>query len=238
MPDSVKNLLLAVLAVIVLAGAVVAVHSGAPSKASPDTALASPSPSPQPYRIAILGDSYTGGSDIGGQGSKGYPQILAGRLGAQVYVQAVGGSGYTTRGTGSTTFLERAPNIVGDDPQLVIVYGSRNDSTATGGALKAAVTATLTQIVQATSHPKVLVIGPAWGPVPPPGAPDADRAIVRSVATSLNLPFVDPVQQGWFTGTNAHFIGADQVHPTDAGHVHEADLIEATLRRLNLLPAH
>lgn len=186
--------------------------------------------------VVIVGDSYTGGSDEGGVGPNGYPALLAKQFGFRISVLAVGGSGYTSRGTGAETFGERVVQAMARKPDVVVVYGSRNDSTADSDELRAAVQATLAPLATASPKPKVLIIGPAWGAFPPPGDPDAAREIVGEVASGFGFTFIDPMEQGWFTGSNSQYIGSDRIHPTDAGHIHTAGLIGAALRRMGVAP--
>jgi lysophospholipase L1-like esterase len=42
---------------------------------------------------------------------------------------------------------------------------------------------------------------------------------------------VDPLAEGWFTGSDSGLIGADRVHPTDDGHAYLARLIAPDIER-------
>ncbi|WP_410965078.1 hypothetical protein, partial [Salmonella sp. SAL4435] len=75
-------------------------------------------------RIAVIGDSYTTGGDLGGLGSKGWAarawQLLA-RQGIPVTadVAAEGGAGYGTRGNHGSVFEDLTADAVKPDDALV-----------------------------------------------------------------------------------------------------------------------
>src|SRR5882757_1875830 len=115
------------LAMLVVACALLVGGVGAPTAsvalASRDTPLS---------RVAVIGDSYTTGSDQGGRGPNAWTvrswQTLA-RQGFQITpdVAAEGGAGYGVRGNRGSVFRDLTPAVVRPDDALVLFFGSRND---------------------------------------------------------------------------------------------------------------
>src|ERR1700674_1430745 len=62
---------------------------------STPTLLPTSTPSPPPLRLVVLGDSIASGTSAGGQGTSGWPAIVAQRLGLLLLMSAQPGTGYT-----------------------------------------------------------------------------------------------------------------------------------------------
>ena len=63
-------------------------------------------------RIAVIGDSYTAGSDEGGNGRRAWPELLRGLL---------------ARGDGGSVFEDLTARAVRRSDALIVFFGSRND---------------------------------------------------------------------------------------------------------------
>lgn len=180
--------------------------------------------------VAVIGDSYTGGSPEGGKDANGWPQIAEGWLKGQGVDTAMrigfeGGSGYVHPGNQrGGVFADQIPKVVNPDDRLVVVFGSRNDKGVPADQLTPAVHNTLTAARAAAPEAKLLVIGPPWLTANPPAEILQARDIVRSQAEAVGAVFVDPIAEGWFVD-RPDLIGADGVHPNDAGHAYMADKI-------------
>lgn len=180
-------------------------------------------------RLALISDSYTTGTDEGGQGSSGWPtrawQLLAASgVAVAPDVSAESGAGYNTRGDQGSTFADLTRGAVTAEDGLVVFFGSRNDQHADPALLTMMVYATLDRARSAAPHARLLIIGPAWPSADPPASILRIRDILRYQAGIANATFVDPIAAGWFVG-RPELIGSDGVHPTDAGHQYLADLI-------------
>jgi lysophospholipase L1-like esterase len=182
-----------------------------------------------PAHVAVIGDSYTTGTDEGGQGAKGWAartwQSLA-RQGVAIApdVAAEGGAGYGARGNHGSVFIDLAARAVHRDDALVAFYGSRNDQPVDPARL--AVLARNAFVLARRTAPaaRLLVIGPPW---PTPNVPPVVlriRDVLRTQALAAGATFFDPIVAGWFFG-RSDLIGPDGVHPTDAGHAYMADRI-------------
>lgn len=201
----------------------------APSFAATPEASAAPAVH-TPLVMAVLGDSIAGGSAQGGNGAKGWPALVGQRLGLRVVNLAKGGTGYTVgNASGDGPYLSRVKALVAAHPDIVIVEGSRNDRKDADSL--AAATAVLKEVNDELPGVPVLVIGPIYSNAVSLGTTKANDS-VRAAAKLYDMPFIDTVKLGWFTGTKNKLIGKDGIHPTDAGHAYLADLIEPLVAKL------
>ncbi len=178
------------------------------------------------YRVAVVGDSYTNGTDIGGVGPKAWPtqtwQTLAGQ-GVQISpdVAAEGRAGYGVRGDHGSLFVDLTSRAVRADDALVVFFGSRNDQDVDPTVLAGMAHDAFALARQRAPSANLLVIGPPW---PTPDVPPwvlQIRDILKAQAQWAGASFFDPLVAGWFFG-RPDLIGADGVHPTDAGHTYMA----------------
>jgi lysophospholipase L1-like esterase len=188
-----------------------------------------------PSPIVVIGDSYTGGSTAGGFGDTGWPALAWKRLEEQgiavdPQVAAIGGSGYVTRGPTGKVFGEEAARLVNPVDKVVVFFGGMNDGRQPPADVAAAARSDFEAVRQTAPNAQLLVIGPAWPNAERPQALLNLRDAIKNEALAVGADFVDPVADGWFTDTPPDFIGADGVHPTDAGHVYMADKIEPYIR--------
>jgi lysophospholipase L1-like esterase len=243
LPDAAKNVLLAMLAVLVLGGAGYSIKgSGAVSQADRAAgarenervaAAADLAARQHRVRVVFLGDSYTGGSAMGGNGPHGYPALLSKPLGWDYMLQAVGGSGFLSMGQGQA-FGVRVENVLSSHPDVIVVQGGHNDDQFSSTATLKASRAVLARLRQGAPAAKIVVLGPIW---PSSTVPATERAIdvgLKQQAGDFGAVFVDPIVDGWFDGAYQRFIGTDGTHPTDAGHERIAELLLPVFRSLHL----
>jgi len=182
--------------------------------------------------VAVIGDSYTGGSNDGGLGDQGWPMLAKAelaRLGTPVTfsLHAVGGSGYANPGPSKLTFGGVIPVAVESVDRLVVLFGSRNDINeiqSDAAAYAVAVRSAFGKVRLLAPAAKILVIGPPWVNSNPPPAMLQMRDSLQAQAEAAGVTFVDPIAEQWFVGQSG-LIGSDGVHPTDAGHVYMAQKI-------------
>jgi hypothetical protein len=180
-------------------------------------------------RVAVIGDSYTTGSDEGGVGPQGWTartwQALA-RQGLSIAadVGAEGGAGYGTRGNRGSVFEDLTERTVKPDDALVVFYGSRNDQGVDPTQLSILSYGTFQLARRLAPSARFLVIGPPWPTADPPVAVLRIRDTLAYQAGIAGAQFIDPIAAGWFVG-RPELIGKDGVHPTDAGHAYMADKI-------------
>lgn len=177
-------------------------------------------------RVSVIGDSYTTGGDEGGTGTKGWPTqvwraLSQHGIAVTPTVAAEGGAGYCTRGNRGSVFEDLAVRAVKPTDVLVVFFGSRNDMDVDPTRLSVAIYGTFKLARQIARTARFLVIGPAWPTANPPPAIRRIRDVLGYQAELAGATFVDPIAARWFVG-ESDLIGADGVHPTDAGHTYMA----------------
>lgn len=177
-------------------------------------------------QIAIVGDSYTAGSDEGGNGPHGWTEVARQLLAAEgvevdADIAAEGGAGYGRPGNRGGIFRDLAARAVRPSDQLLVFFGSLNDRSVDPARFAdlAADTFRLTRLVAPAA--KLLVIGPPWPTAAVPQPLLTIRDLLRDQAAAAGALFIDPIADGWFAD-RPDLIGADGVHPTDAGHAYLA----------------
>ena len=184
---------------------------------------------PRLNHIAVIGDSYTTGTNEGGLGPRAWPTLawrtLAGR-GLQVTADVVaeGGAGYVARGNLGGIFADLTSRAVQPDDSLVVFFGSRNDKDSDPVAIASMCRDALAQAQRTAPSARLLVIGPPWPTADVPPNVLRIRDILKAAAANVGAAFFDPIAAGWFVG-RPDLIGVDGVHPTDAGHAYMADRI-------------
>jgi lysophospholipase L1-like esterase len=179
--------------------------------------------------VAVIGDSYTSGTNEGGQGLKAWTarawQTLA-HQGVQVAadVSSEGGAGYGVRGNHGSVFEDLTARAVHPDDSLVVFFGSRNDQGVDPRLLAGVAHDTLDLAHHTAPSAKLLVIGPPWPTADVPDSVLQIRDILNAAALAAGAVFIDPIADRWFVG-RPDLIGADRVHPNDAGHAYLADKI-------------
>ncbi len=184
--------------------------------------------------VAVVGDSYTTGTDEGGLGPNAWTarawQTLAQRgmhIGADV--AAEGKAGYAVPGDHGSIFEDLTARAVKPDDALVVFFGSRNDQGVDPGLLAEKARAAFLLAHRFAPTAKFLVIGPPWPTADVPAAVLQVRDVINAQARAVGAAFVDPIGAGWFVD-RPDLIGLDGVHPTDAGHQYLADKIAPLIR--------
>lgn len=178
----------------------------------------------KPIAVAVLGDSFTTGTDYGGVGSSGWPNLATLALrerGINVAMArgAQKGAGWVTPNSEGFVFSREAIRNVSAATSLVVLFGSLNDGAAPLDELTVGVADTLSNIKRTAPNAELLVIGPPTlgrGTPDEPGRIPAIRDAIKAQAEAAGAAFVDPITENWFN--NPELIGADGIHPTDAGH--------------------
>lgn len=186
-------------------------------------------------RIYVVGDSYTGGSDMGGNGFANWTKIaqldLRERgIRATFKVDAVGGTGYVNGAVDGDSFPDRIAETAPSAADIVLVFGSRNDMNWPSEQIDSAVDSLVATARVRSPNATIVLVGPSW--VSENLTPEIVRVrdALASAAEADGVEFVDPIADEWFFGAQSELIGEDGVHPTDEGHVYMggkmADIIE------------
>ncbi|MGY2127016.1 SGNH/GDSL hydrolase family protein [Blastococcus sp. SYSU DS0617] len=182
--------------------------------------LAEPVTSGSPT-ITVLGDSYTRGTGLSGP-EVAWPTALGERLGAEVVVDGVGATGYTTPGFCMTAPFRYGQRLDSDPPEgdVVVVQGSVNDSLlGTPDEVGAAAADVLEQLEDV---PTVVVVGP-------PRVPAADEAELAVIDAALREA-TDEAGRVYVPLMDADIeLLDDDLHPTEAGQQRIAELVAAAI---------
>ena len=89
-----------------------------------------------PDRVAVISDSYTNGTNFGGQGPRSWPAQAGRNLEAwgvpiTADVAAEGRAGYVVRGDHGSIFRDLTARAVRPDDALVVFFGARNNKMFT-----------------------------------------------------------------------------------------------------------
>jgi lysophospholipase L1-like esterase len=200
-------------------------------------------------RLMVLGDSIPDGSAQNtGAGAGTWFARTARLLGStDAWEQGRGGTGYITAGSYATFGTRLAADVVAWAPDRLIVWGGYNDSSGDQGAIATAAASLYAGITSGLPSCETYIIG-CWSPSGSPGAGITNTdATLRTAAAAAGLPFISPVtgacynaagslvatHGAWITAANAAaYIGADAVHPNDAGHGYLSKRITAAVRAL------
>jgi lysophospholipase L1-like esterase len=184
--------------------------------------------------VAVVGDSYTTGTDEGGRGSNAWTTrtwLALAYQGVQVVpdVASEARAGYVVRGDHGSVFEDLTGRAVHPDDALVVFFGSRNDQGVDPMQMAGMAHNTFDMARRIAPSSKLLVIGPPWPTADPPFDVLYVRDTLNSQADWAGATFVDPIREGWFVG-RPDLIGPDGVHPNDAGHAYMAEKIAPLIR--------
>ncbi|OBA61554.1 hypothetical protein A5647_09950 [Mycobacterium sp. 1100029.7] len=184
--------------------------------------------------IAVVGDSYTTGTDEGGLGPRAWTSLTWQALtkrGMQIApdVAAEGRAGYVVPGDHGSIFQDLTARVAKSEDVLVVFFGSRNDQGSDPGLLAGRARDTFTLARMLAPSARFLVIGPPWPTADVPWDILQIRDVLNSEARAAGAAFVDPIGARWFVD-RPDLIGPDGVHPNDAGHRYMADMIAPLIR--------
>jgi lysophospholipase L1-like esterase len=201
-----------------------------------------PTRKPTPKAV-IFGDSFTGGSGADGASITGYAEQLSLMMGWDYWNSGVGGTGYMNPGT-QTTFGTRVQHdVIGYNPDVVLIQGGQNDTTYTATQVQSAATTLYNIIKSALPNALVVVLGNFSLSGTPTTNITNTRDALKAAALSAGLPYIDPISgitydskgvaikttSNWWTGTGRQgattgngnadlFTWTDNGHPSQAGH--------------------
>lgn len=199
-------------------------------------------------RLMVFGDSISDGSSYNAGGGAGtWVQRAARLLGSSdVWDEARGGTGYVIAGSYATLADRVNTDVIAWAPSRLIVWAGYNDNQQSQPAIAAAADSLYAAIKAGLPSCETYVIG-CWSPSGSPAASITNTdTTLRTAAAAAGLPFISPItgavydatgalvatHGAWITAANIAYIGADSVHPTDAGHVYLSRRITAAIRAL------
>ncbi|WP_104527043.1 GDSL-type esterase/lipase family protein [Blastococcus saxobsidens] len=197
--------------------------AGSPVPAESPVTPAETEPSEPPV-LAVYGDGYAAGNEMGGQGATGWPALVAQRTGTELALHAVPQAGYASIGVTGQDYMGLLGAAPVPDADITLLFGSRNDADEDPAQVKAQAVAAMAAAAQNAPQAILVVIGPVWDDGDAPASVLAVRDLVQAAAQGAGAVFVDPLADGWF-GTGSGLIATDGISPTDAGHAYLAEQI-------------
>lgn len=188
-------------------------------------------PRVDPTIYFAFGDSYTGGSDMGG--GRGTPENWVSRVSNQLRPEVpdlvtaergLGGSGYVAVGPSGIVFADEVRKSLTPEADLVSIFGSINDKNVPPAEVAQAADTLLADVKKIAPDAKVVVIGPAWMNADVPDNILEIRNALSDAAERRGAAWVDPISDRWFFD-RTDLIGEDGVHPTNDGHAYMAERI-------------
>jgi lysophospholipase L1-like esterase len=207
------------------------VPTSSPGTPARPGALASVAPvrAPIAHDLAVfLGDSYTSGYLGVGEGPDGWPAIVSGSAGWRMVNLAEPGIGFVNPGW-TTPVRTQVAEAVRLEPDVVVLAAGHNDEHYGTDRTARAADTVLDELGVGLPGAVLVVIGPIWYDGGPVATIVALRDHLRARTAATGALFIDPIAGRWFAGSNHQLIGADGVHPTNAGHRHIARLVLAAL---------
>jgi len=167
--------------------------------------------------VDVIGDSLSTGFRTPGVTWPAEAQPLLASQGLQVQITnaSENGAGYVQHGEDGDVFLDLVNRIVNSQSQLVVLFGSDNDTGDTGVA--AAIQATLARVKVLAPDATVIVVGPTSESDDAQGLLSTIRESLADGAAGIGAKFVDPVALDWFQGLESKDLSSDLEHPNLAG---------------------
>ena len=262
---------LALLALVVLVGAVNVVtkdrtvpttvvvqagpsESGSPVPGASPTADASPPPVPgvvaadptpmvRQVKSVFFGDAIVAGANAG-DGSQTFVDVASRLLGWGHSDYGFPGSGFTTAGSykGGRDYLARIQQLRGYNIDVLVIEGGANDGAADPKVLQSKVQAVVDAARTLVPAATIVLMGPWSSSDTPTPAAAATNEVLRAFAAEAKLPYIDPINEKWISGSYpgsgnaADYISVDGYFPNAKGHEFFGQRVAEDLK--HLLPAH
>jgi lysophospholipase L1-like esterase len=200
-------------------------------------------------RLMVFGDSLSDGSAQNtGAGAGTWFARAARLMGAtDAWEQARGGTGYITPGSYATLADRVNADVIAWAPDRLIVWAGYNDNGGNQTTIGTAAASLYAAIKSGLPSCQVYVIG-CWSATATPATSVSNTdATLRTAAAAAGFPFISPLTGSCYDATGtlvathgpwinsgniAAYIGGDNIHPTDAGHIYLSRRITAALRAL------
>lgn len=212
--------------VALLAATVAFTVTLAPKPVAPDHSDYTPPPVAETStlirpNVVFIGDSFVGGSEMGGNGPDNWTTLTSQELGWTACSLGVGGSGWT-RGINDWTFGARIDWALTQRPAAIVFANGINDLNDGGANTADAMRNALAYLRSVNPTIPVIVLGPIK--VRDEQSPYIERMDddMRATAAEFDVTYLDATEAGWFDGEARAFIGSDEFHPTDEGHAYLA----------------
>jgi lysophospholipase L1-like esterase len=171
-------------------------------------------------KVVVIGDSLSTG--LGTSPRLAWPRLLqaahlADRRPVQVTNAAENGSGYLVPGDDGDTFTTEVESAVSADADVVVFFGSDNDTGADPVELRDAAASTFAAASSLAPNAVLVAVGPLSGSMEPDPVLADVRDAQASVAQDMGVTFIDPIAEQWLSGREDVLLGPDGEHPSAQG---------------------
>lgn len=206
----------------------------APAAESSSPSTADPAPFvvggdiPTGSRVTVVGDSIVRG--FGLEPESAWPALVGDAMGWSVTNLGCDGGGFVEPGACGAAIGDRADEIAGTDPDVIVLIASSNDLGHPSDEVAAAIPPAVEAIAEADPSARLIALDSVWGPDPRPTELDVyDAALVSAVtqAGGTALEYPDPLRTDGL-------LAEDGVHPTEAGQLALAEAFTLAAEKAGL----
>jgi acyl-CoA thioesterase I len=185
---------------------------------------------PSGQTVVAIGDSIMDGHGL--DDAQSWPEVVARTHGWNLTDLAADGDGFVTPGNDGTTFADQVTKAIKLHPSMVILSGSSNDLGKDETQVEAAITAAIAKLRAALPDAAIVAASPVWRedafPAQLTQIANAVAHAVRAAGGTV-LTFADPLRG------HPELMQSDDVHPTAAGQLAIAALVEQRLESAGLV---
>lgn len=217
---------------------------------------------PKAPKVLFFGDSFTEGTGATGW-FNGYAPLVGQMLGGDYWISGSGGTGYVAPNTalGRVKYQDRIQHdVIGYDPDVVVIQGGQNDTIYTKANVQAAADLLYKTLKAGLPNVPIISIGPIAVGAMTTAVTDT-RDAIKTAALSNGIALIDsvdgitydfngtavaPATGNWLTGTGnisapistgnrSIYTWTDNGHPSNAGHRYIGERVAGeTFKLLNL----
>lgn len=183
---------------------------------------------PRRPEFILLGDSVSQGFSVVTSNGNGYVAALAQMLGMRFRGSGYIGTGYLQKPSGNNTYRERIPvDLVGLNPEFIIVQGSTNDTVSTVADVRTEARLCWAALRSAYPYTPIMVTST-------PGSIRSTPLNDMNAGLLAEFNAWGDTNSKWFSwydiiGTAGRW-NVSNVHPADAGHLYMARTLKAAIR--------
>lgn len=180
--------------------------------------------------VVAIGDSIMDGHGL--DDGQSWPEVVARTHGWALTDLAADGDGFVTPGNDGTTFADQVTTAIRLRPSMVILSGSSNDLGKDETQVESAIAAAVQRLRAALPDATIVAASPVWREDAFPAQLTRIAAVVAKdvrAAGGTVLSFADPLRG------HPELMQSDDVHPTAAGQLAIAALVEQRLEAEDLV---
>jgi lysophospholipase L1-like esterase len=177
-------------------------------------------PADTTVRVVVIGDSLSTG--LGTSPEQAWPELLqsahlSNERPVQVTNAAENGSGYLVSGDDGGTFATEVEAAVSPDADVVVFFGSDNDTGAGPEELRDAAVLTFAAASSLAPNAVLVAVGPLSGSEETDPALADVRDVEASAAQYMGVDYIDPIAEQWLSDRADVLLGPDGEHPSAEG---------------------